>query len=224
MMEVNDEMLMAYADGELDPKEMQAIARAVAADPALARRVGLFRTSRAIARDTLSADLQDPLPERLVAAVMQPANSAAQRGWATSTLLPLAAALVVAAGLGGYFLGNRAGDGVLAANEALVTALDASLTGETLGAGDGAVKLLSTFRTKQGTCRMFETSARKPVRGLGCHQDGRWHVVAAVAESGEGGFAPASGAASLDAVLDDLDAQSPLSTAEEEALRKNGWE
>ncbi len=224
MTEVNDEMLMAYADGELDPKEMQAIARAVAADPVLARRVGLFRTSRVLARDTLSTDLQEPLPERLVAAIMQPANSATPRGWTASKLLPLAAALAVAAGIGGYFVGQGGSDGVLGADKALVAALDAGLTGETKSAGDEAVKLLATFRTRQGICRMFQTSGVEAVRGLGCRHDGRWQVVAAVAEPGDGSFEPASGAASLDIVLDELEAQSPLSTADEEALRRNGWE
>jgi len=45
-MTIEPEMLMAYADGELDPLNAKRVERAIASDPALAREVERHRALR----------------------------------------------------------------------------------------------------------------------------------------------------------------------------------
>ncbi len=68
--EIDDPMLMAYADGELFGDERAAVERALAADPALAERVALFRRTRAAAAAALAERPVPPaLAERVAAMV-----------------------------------------------------------------------------------------------------------------------------------------------------------
>src|SRR5262245_29476515 len=59
---------MAYADGELDEAQSAAIAAAIERDPLLARRVERHRALRAEVADAFASVLDQPVPERLVAA------------------------------------------------------------------------------------------------------------------------------------------------------------
>jgi anti-sigma factor RsiW len=77
MARVDDVMLMAYADGELDAATARQIEAAIAADPALAARVRLFRESAALLRGAFGDALHEEVPERLRAAV-QPAKASAE--------------------------------------------------------------------------------------------------------------------------------------------------
>ena len=228
MTEVSDEMLMAFADGELDPESARDISRAVGADPALARRVEAFRASRVLARDSLAVGLADPVPDHLVAAIMKPANADRRRVvWRARRALPLAAALALAAGIGGYVLGGRdSANGLLTADPAVNAALDRSLTGETVDLDGQTATVLATFRTKEGICRSFSLSGdgRTPVRGLGCRSGHGWRIAMAAADVGGDTFSPAAGAASLDALLDALEAEGPVDASAEQGIRESGWE
>lgn len=107
MTRVDDVMLMAYVDGEVDAATARQIERAVGADPALAERVRMFRESAAMLRGAFAESLHEKVPDRLVAALSplgKPDNVVklgARRparqivGWAMAASL---AALVVGAG------------------------------------------------------------------------------------------------------------------------------
>lgn len=127
----SDEMLMAFADGELTGDEARAVEAAIAADPDLAARVETFReTARHLAALSLAQD--DTLPDALVARVRELAAAsahqaqtepaapvvdlAAHRARAQATTparapvwrMPLAASILLALGLwGGFLLGQR---------------------------------------------------------------------------------------------------------------------
>jgi hypothetical protein len=64
----SDETLMAFADDELDPTTRAAVAAAMRDDPEIERRVARHRALRARIRLAYSAELQQPSPERLLAA------------------------------------------------------------------------------------------------------------------------------------------------------------
>ena len=64
-MKYDDEILMAYADGELDPARRAEIDAAIAKDPALARRVEQQRALRARLAGAFAKVLDQPVPERL---------------------------------------------------------------------------------------------------------------------------------------------------------------
>lgn len=62
----DDETLMAFADGELDPATAEAVAAAIDADPALAVRVEMFMETRNLARSAFAPMLERPVPQELV--------------------------------------------------------------------------------------------------------------------------------------------------------------
>jgi hypothetical protein len=232
---VADEMLMAFADCELEPDAAAEVARLVQADPVLARKVEEFRTTRRLAKQALSGMLSDPVPMRPAATLMRRRPFAALFTAPSLSSLPLAASLALVAGLGGYLIGDRlhpsAGDPLLlAATPDISAVLDRGLTGEALRLpGKGAATALGTFRVGDSVCRSFEVSREKAptILGLGCHFDDRWEIELAITEraKGESGYAPAAetASASLGTVLESLGAEGPVDTAMEQQLRDRGW-
>lgn len=67
--DLGDEVLMAYADGELDPLASAQVARALAADPRVAARVALFRDTADAARAAFAPDLERSVPAGLLHAL-----------------------------------------------------------------------------------------------------------------------------------------------------------
>jgi anti-sigma factor RsiW len=64
---VDDVMLMAYVDGEVDTETAREIETAIARDPALGARARHFRDSGAFARAAFAESLHEPVPDRLLA-------------------------------------------------------------------------------------------------------------------------------------------------------------
>lgn len=65
----SDEQLMAFADGELDEATCARIEAAMEHDDALIERVAVFMETRASAQAALKPQLDEPVPEALLAAV-----------------------------------------------------------------------------------------------------------------------------------------------------------
>jgi anti-sigma factor RsiW len=65
MERVDDVMLMAYVDGEVDAATAREIEAAIAADPAVAARAQRLRNSAVMARAAFADALHEPVPERL---------------------------------------------------------------------------------------------------------------------------------------------------------------
>src|SRR6056297_2705811 len=66
--EVSDEMLMALADDELNELDAQRLQSQVNSNPDLAARYADFVETHALIQDAFPAE---PVPERLIAAVLQ---------------------------------------------------------------------------------------------------------------------------------------------------------
>jgi Putative zinc-finger len=84
-MSIPEELLMAYADGELSKEERMRVEAAMAADPELARRVERHKALRGRLSAAFGARRheQEQVPEQLIAAVRS--FSGARRGSATVT-------------------------------------------------------------------------------------------------------------------------------------------
>src|SRR5581483_5482880 len=65
---LSDEVLMAYADGELDGKMRVEVENALATDPEIAQRVAAYKALRATLQGSYDKVLDEPIPDRLVAA------------------------------------------------------------------------------------------------------------------------------------------------------------
>jgi hypothetical protein len=242
-MTYSDEILMAYADGELDPAERTAIEHAMRTDPAIAAAVERHRALRHDVAAAFAGILDEPVPARLQPPPAAPVVSldaaraartaertaappAARRRWSFPEWGALAAMVMVGVLVGKMVPGGGqpaiAGDGsqVVAQGE-LASALDRQVGGRDAG----AVRVGVSFAARDGGyCRSFVMGASA---GLACHEGGRWRipVLAEAATQAEGTYRQA-GSDLPPAVLDAIDARiagKPLDAAGEDAARARGW-
>ena len=64
-MTIDDDTLMAYVDGELEPEQWLALEQALGQDPALAGRVAALRALNTRLSAAMAGELAKPVPERL---------------------------------------------------------------------------------------------------------------------------------------------------------------
>ena len=123
MTNLDDETLVAYVDGELEPEQRESVEAGLGEDPAAREKVRTFRESAAMLRATYDPVLAEPVPERLRAAV----EGAALRdegasvhefrrrrsvpGGATKPALALAASIVLLIGVTAGFILSEIGPG-----------------------------------------------------------------------------------------------------------------
>jgi anti-sigma factor RsiW len=73
-MTISDETLMAFSDGELSGEERAAVERAIRENPELEKRVARHRALRDRVTLAYSAQLSEPVPERLISAARRTAT------------------------------------------------------------------------------------------------------------------------------------------------------
>jgi len=244
---MDDETLMAYADGELDAAAAAQVAATAAAEPAVAARIAMFRRTRAALATHRTAP---PLPDALagtLAARIRTATSGqfvTTPGGADVKVVPLsqrraiawpvalAASLALAVGLGA---GLRLGAPDPVASGAQVAALDVPGLGTALGTlpagermslADGTeLAMVASFRALDGAlCREFETvrDGSDTLVAVACldmpEASAMWDVRFALAAAADsGGYAPASSIEALEVWLDVAGMSDPLTLADEAA-------
>jgi hypothetical protein len=243
-MGITDEMLMAYADGELPADEAAEVERAVAADQALAARAALFAESRSAVQRAFA----DPpvVPASLEARIRAMAETdaalhqsqtlqgnvidlAARRRVVPFWQVPAAAAIALGIGVGSTWLtakdGDRTGGLEIAGlrDPAIIDALDTVPSGERVALpGGAALAAIATYRDGNGAlCREFEHDrpGGSTVVAVACNVDEIWDVrfaIAAAAANAEG-YAPASSLEALDTFLSATEAGAPLAAEDEAA-------
>ena len=213
----SDEMLMRFADGELDPATAARIEQAMETNDSLVARVAAFIETRAQAQAALKPLLDEPVPEKLVTAVEQmiEAKRAGDKPGTAQVLpfgsgrvaarptprwmLPIAASLAaVIGGLAGYWAANtdeRAQGGLWVAGvirPALGEALATVESGKEIrlaGISD-RFRAIATFRNEAGDlCREFEVDLadRSTVMSVACRSGDEWRVSFAVVAPGDAG-------------------------------------
>jgi anti-sigma factor RsiW len=210
-MAVTEEMIMAYADGELDATGAAQVEAAMAADAEIVRQVEAHRSLRASFAGAFAGVLNEPVPERLVAAASKPtptadnvvslanfrsrSEPAARQGpsrWAQFGAI--AATLMVGLFVGRLWMVQPSAplavgqDGAIAARGQLATALNDQLaSGGQAGngaAGDQAVKIGVSFRsTDNSYCRTFQLNQGRGVAGVACREPKGWAVRMAMASA-----------------------------------------
>jgi anti-sigma factor RsiW len=251
-MTISDEILMAYADGELDAATRASVEAAMQADPEIRKRVARHRALRETVRGAFSAVLDEPVPDRLIQAargqtaapksavadlsVAKEAalqkKSAAPRRWqpaamAASLLLGLGLGFLVWHGPVGALIQPGAG-GRLIASAALAEALSNQLSDDRSQLGVAVTGL--SFRDKSGDyCRTFSLTGPAASSGLACHEGADWRIKAlaqaphAAANSGDFRTAGSEDSPAIRAAVEGSIDGEPLDHAGEIAARATGW-
>lgn len=160
MTSLSDEMLMAYADGELTAADRAQVEAVLAHDPVAAERVAAFAATGRALGILYSTPMLEPVPQRLIEAVMGQSNMGPSK--ATATVIPFnrpqrvkpqavpnwamaASVAVLALGIGTLWMAKQhnsadadglygvaaSGDGVKLAGLELAAALNSTLSATT---------------------------------------------------------------------------------------------
>lgn len=200
-MHPSDEILMAYADNELDAQTRVSVEAAMAADPEVAERVAHHQALRGKLRAQFDPVLREPVPECLLTAARtaptEPARkaevkdlarareakrqgAAATRRWSWPEWGAVAASLLLGVATGYALLrppGQLIGDsnGRWVAQGVLHETLSHQLANGS--ARDSSVQTGLSFVAKSGNyCRTFATRSKETLTGLACHEGGAWNV------------------------------------------------
>lgn len=181
-MKFSQEMLMAYADGELDAQTRRAIEAEMAVDPQVAQEVERQRAMRAEVGAAFAGVLDEQVPDRLLRAATKSKAPAQRRQWAWPEWTSIAASLVIGVLAGRALLNTPAEkheiiatgtDGRIIAGGQLAQALSQQLSSE-----DGAgIDIGLTFRSKSGEyCRTFGTRVGMDIVGFACRDAEVWRI------------------------------------------------
>ena len=99
---INLEELSAFVDGELEAQRAAEIAKRIAADPALARRVEAYQTDKAHLAAHYEPLLGRPLPPAWLARLSLASNRPARSPWRRPLMALAASVVLVLAGWGAY--------------------------------------------------------------------------------------------------------------------------
>ncbi len=252
-MNVSDEQLMAYVDGELDERQRSDIDAALAQDASLAARLQQHRSLRSRLQAAHEHVLSEPVPPRLLALLQadKPAVRAAQvlpfeprvapattRHSYASPRWPfwgaLAASILVGfmAGVLAMRSNNRPQmelvAGAMVARGTLAEALSTQLAATQDAAA--AVHLNLSYRDRAGTyCRIFSARSEPGLSGVACRRGDAWQLQMLAAGPGNGGAAAAyrqAGSEISAAVLTLVQSQisgDPLDDEAETKAAKSGW-
>ena len=230
MTDIDEAMLIAWVDGELDEVTRRRVDRAVADDPALAERLAMHRRLRERLSGHYAPIEAEPVPPAMRALLQESAKIVPfarpamprWRGWGMGGAI--AASLVLGLGIG-HLSGGPKGpvavkNGAMVAQGELASALDTQLASAQQGA---AIRIGLSFRRKGGGwCRSFEDSA---VAGVACREGEAWQVQQLVPGAGQATDyrQASSGDARVIATVDALMDGVPADAAREQAARERGW-
>lgn len=246
-MQFSDEILMAYADDEVDADLRRQIEAAMALDPSIAERVAQHRSLRADLGAAFDGVLEEPVPNRLLDAAAfsvasQPATvtnlnaarvakerAAHPRRWSWVEWTSIAASLVIGILAGRTALQPSHSDLFATTAEGIVARgeLSAALT-EQVGnaAKDAKVRIGLTFRATSGDyCRTFVTDA---AAGFACREPNNWKVRAlsesvADPKGGDYRMAGTNLPPAILAAVEQSRAGEALDREQEQAARARDW-
>lgn len=241
-MKISDELLMAYADGELSPEQCAEVERALQQDVRLADQVARHRKLRQRLREAMAPGLDEAVPDRLRQALQASAakprsavvdldarRMPARKSWGLHEWSAMAACLVAGVGLGLYLLNFDSGgvvmrDGVVLASRSLASALDEQLASAQNEAD--VVQIGLSFRDREGHyCRTFNLR-QNSAAGLACKQGGSWRVELLAAGDASGAEYRQAGSSTPTAVLALIERKiqgEPLDESAEAAARAGDW-
>ena len=249
-MSFSDDILMAFADGELDEATRREVEQAMRRDPAIAEKVRRHQALRADVFDAFSSTLDEEVPQRLHAAARSgkvvhldsvrplkvappPAPPVPKARWSWPEWGALAATLVMgmlAGSLGIKSLDDAStlaaielDNGTLKAEGKLAAALSQQLASASPDAG--VMKVGVSFVDKDGNyCRSFSMPRSA---GLACRQGSAWMIPVMVdpAPLAQGAYRQAGSAmpSAVLAAIDERIAGAALDANAEKLAMQKGW-
>ena len=230
MTDIDEALLIAWVDGELDEVTRRRVDRAAADDPALAARLDMHRQLRdrlsghyaPIAAEPVPPAMRALLEENAKVVPLVPSATPRWRNWGIGGAI--AASLVLGLGIG-HLSSGPAGpiavqDGAMVAQGELSSALDTQLAS---AQEDAAIRIGLSFRRKGGGwCRSFEGAA---ISGIACREGQGWQVQQLIPGSGQGSDyrQASSGDLRLAATVDALIDGAPADAQGERAAMEKGW-
>jgi hypothetical protein len=248
-MQFSDEILMAYADGELDAETRRQIEAAMADDRSIAERVAQHQSLRADLGAAFAPVLDEPIPQRLLDATKSSPTGRADtvvdlaaaraarmrktepRRWSWPEWTAIAASLLIGVLAGRTALQSQSSTLLASTNDGVVAtgALAKALSDQASGPSDSAIGIGLSFRAKNGEyCRTFTAQSGTTTAGFACREQDAWRVralteSAGAARGGEYKMASTSLPPSILQAVDDAKAGDALDAAEETAARERGW-
>lgn len=228
-LELNDETLSAYLDGELDEPQRRQVDALLATDPGARQRLARMQRADALLRAAFplpAYGTADPLAARILGSevALRQQRPAACRAWyrRTSVLTAMAASLGALAIGSVLLLGRGTGS---RADAALQAALNQLPSGSERIDGDRRIRPLLSFRADDGRwCRVYaRQSASAGEEGLACRDDQGWQLLAQDAASADGSLHPAGSSAAIDNLMQQLGDAPALEADAERQLIAQGW-
>lgn len=245
---IDDTLLGAFLDRELDAVETARVEQLVADNPELQERLQLMESTDAALRQSFEQLMRDPVPGHIEAAI----GPARKSGWSPARLISgllspgfaggFASASVILIAVGLWSGGLFETEGGATPENRLHQALASSPSGVpvTFTTDSGVTEILPvlSFRNTDGEyCRQYEQTIMVSGRttqasGVACGGGNGWRIAAfaEVASSAGppasgGDYAPAAGAGdrTIDELAEGWMAGAPFSRADEERLIRDGW-
>ncbi|CAD7335470.1 anti-sigma factor [Sphingomonadales bacterium 56] len=230
MTDIDEAMLIAWVDGELDEVSRRRVDRAIAEDPALAQRLETHRRLRERLSGHYAPVEAEPVPPGMRALLEESGkiipigHSSAPRQRKLWIGGAIAASLVLGLGIGRMSHGPTGpvglSNGVMMAKGDLASALETQLAS---AQQDAPIRIgLSFKRRGGGWCRSFEGSI---MSGVACREGDGWQVEQLVpAGSRSTEYRQASSTDErVTSTIDALMEGAPADAAQEAAARASGW-
>lgn len=229
MKDADFELIMAYADGETGPEDTARAEALLAGQPQARAALARLRAADQQIKTSLDAVLDEPVPERLTRATIEPKPS---RGRVlrfpmslTSSRWALAASLVLALGAAFFWLGTPEFS-TRAMQTFVHQTLEQTPSGERrIHSGKNwQLMPLASYDTADGRlCREYAGRTESyTLSGLACRSTGGdWQILVSQSQKPTEAYLPASGpTADIADLLQELEAGEPLSPEEEAARLK----
>jgi hypothetical protein len=220
---LNDELISAYLDGELDAEKRDWVEDQLRTDRAAAARLERLSTADRLLK--LAVPQVEHAGDDLLAAgilAQKPLESRAQpRLWAT--LGAVAATLIL-----GVLVGRATDVGPpespLALSAQHARLLDTTVSGEPVNTNAGVFEVVLSVQSEAGVCRQYRVSTgAESVDALACRRGEGWRMVAASANAVATGYVPAGGGSPTDAAVDALGSVSVIDLDQERELIARQW-
>lgn len=219
---LNDDLIGAYLDGELDAERSAMVEQQLRADKGAAARLERMRAADDVLKRALPA-ARISQDDALAASILAAQPFAHRRDWA------LRIAALAAAAVFGLLIGRGASNDApapyaISAQEARL--LDTQPSGRVTEISTGAFEVVLSLQSEAGdVCRQFRlTRDMQSTDVLACRRGvEEWRMVAAATAASVEGYVPAGANSPLDAAIEALGPVQALDTVQEGEQISSGW-